>query len=79
LEKIEFDKKLGLYIRQLRKEKTWNQRDLATKMGNPYQNISRLERGEISPTLYWIGRLSEVFEMSLSEFVEGFEQFTQSN
>lgn len=79
MEKIEFDKKLGLYIRQLRKEKTWNQRDLATKMGNPYQNISRLERGEISPTLYWIGRLSEVFEMSLSEFVEGFEQFTQSN
>jgi transcriptional regulator with XRE-family HTH domain len=76
LEKIEFDKKLGLYIRQLRKEKTWNQRDLATKMGNPYQNISRLERGEISPTLYWIGRLSEVFEMSLSEFVEGYEQFT---
>lgn len=76
MEKIEFDKKLGLYIRQLRKEKTWNQRDLATKMGNPYQNISRLERGEISPTLYWIGRLSEVFEMSLSEFVEGYEQFT---
>lgn len=73
VEKSKFDKKLGVFIRQKRIEKGWSQQLLASKMGNNFQNISRLERGEVSPTLYWINELSEALEMNLSEFVEGFE------
>jgi len=75
MEKIEFDKKLGAYVQKLRKEKGWTQQDLAEKIGTMKQNISRLEHGDTSPTFYWISNLALAFEMSLKEFVEGFEVF----
>jgi putative transcriptional regulator len=73
MEKSEFDKRLGLYVRELRTTKGWSQQILAAKMGNNFQNISRLERGEVSPTFFWIDELATVFEMKLKDFVEGFE------
>ena len=73
MNKSEFDTKLGLYVRELRTSKGWSQQILASKMGNNFQNISRLERGELSPTFYWICQLASVFEMNLKDFVEGFE------
>ena len=73
MEKSEFDKRLGLYVRELRTKKGWSQQILAAKMGNNFQNISRLERGEVSPTFFWIDELATAFEMKLKDFVEGFE------
>ncbi|MCF8414615.1 MAG: helix-turn-helix domain-containing protein [Crocinitomicaceae bacterium] len=73
MEKSEFDRRLGLYVRELRTKKGWSQQILASKMGNNFQNISRLERGEVSPTFFWIDELATVFEMKLKDFVEGFE------
>jgi len=70
MEKEEFNKKLGAYIRKKRIQKNWSQEMLADKMGNNYQNISRIERGELSPTLFWCSKLAEAFEMNLHNFVK---------
>ncbi len=65
----QFDKKFGLFVKKKRIELNWSQADLAAKVGNNYQNISRLERGEISPTLFWCYKLADAFEMDFSEVI----------
>lgn len=70
MDKEEFNKKLGQYLKKKREQKKWSQAELASKLGNNFQNISRVERGEISPTLYWYSRLAEVFEMELHIFIK---------
>ena len=44
-------------------------------MGNNFQNISRLERGKLNPTVYWVSQLSNAFEMSMSELFKKFDTF----
>jgi len=70
MEKTEFNKKLGLYIKKKRLQNKWSQAMLADKLGNNYQNISRIERGELSPTLFWCSKLAEAFEMDLHNFIK---------
>jgi putative transcriptional regulator len=62
----------GLFVQKKRLEKDWSQAHLASKVGNNYQNISRLERGEISPTLFWCYKLAEAFEMDLADLIKEF-------
>ena len=68
----DFNVKFGLFVKKKRIEYNLSQADLASKVGNNYQNISRLERGEISPTLYWCYKLAEAFEMNLSDLIKEF-------
>jgi len=70
MEKAEFNKKLGLYIKKKRLQKKWSQALLADKLENNYQNISRIERGELSPTLFWCSKLADAFEMELYKFIK---------
>ena len=51
--------------------------DLADLMGNNFQNISRLERGLITPTLFWVQNLAEAFELKLSDLIIEFEMFVK--
>jgi ribosome-binding protein aMBF1 (putative translation factor) len=44
-------------------------------MSNNFQNISRLERGLITPTLYWVKNLADAFEFKLSDLIIEFEMF----
>ena len=67
-----FDKQFGLFVKKERLGRRWSQADLADKVENNYQNISRLERGEITPTLYWCYKLADAFEMDLSELIKRF-------
>ncbi len=67
-----FDKQFGEFVLKKRQEKGWSQSVLADKVENNYQNISRLERGEITPTLYWCYKLAEAFEMELPELLTEF-------
>lgn len=67
-----FDKHFGLFVKKKRLELDLSQADLAAMIGNNYQNISRLERGEISPTLYWCYKLAEAFEMDLADLIKEF-------
>ena len=73
MDKSEFNKKFGEFLKMKRIEKNWSQTDLASMMENNYQNISRIERGELTPTIYWVQKLSKVFELSISELFKEFE------
>jgi transcriptional regulator with XRE-family HTH domain len=73
MDKTAFNKKLGLLIRQKRIEKGLTQMELADKMNLDYQYISRIERGLISPTVYWMKNLSEALGISSASFMEEFD------
>ena len=73
--KDEFNKNFGLFVKQLRVERNWKQTHLADLMDNNFQNISRLERGEVSSTLYWCSKLAKAFSMTLSELMTNFERY----
>lgn len=66
----QFDKQFGEYVRKKRTSKQWTQPDLASRMGNNFQNVSSLERGEITPTLFWFYRLAESFEMKPEDMMK---------
>jgi transcriptional regulator with XRE-family HTH domain len=71
--KVDFKVVLGNYIRRKRLEKGWSQSDLAAKLGNNYQNVSRLERGKTSPTFEWCYHLADAFNMDMVDFVNEME------
>jgi transcriptional regulator with XRE-family HTH domain len=72
--KEKFNKKFGQFVSKKRIELGMTQSKLASLIGNNAQNISRLERGEVSPTLYWLTLLAKAFEMKLSELIDEFER-----
>jgi len=77
MDKPQFNKKFGEFVVEQRKQRGWSQSELASRIGNNFQNISRMERGEINPTLYWFFRLSQVFEESYTDFSKQFGEFLQ--
>jgi transcriptional regulator with XRE-family HTH domain len=75
MDKSQFNIQLGVFVKEKRKEFNMSQSDLAGKMDNNFQNISRLERGEVSPTLFWFFKLADAFEMDTSSLIMEFEKF----
>ncbi len=75
MEKNEFNKVFGLFLKNRRILNGWSQTDLASILGNNAQNISRIERGEITPTIYWFQKLAEAFNSTSSEFMKELEDF----
>jgi transcriptional regulator with XRE-family HTH domain len=78
MDKSAFNKKLGSYIRKVRIEKGLTQQQLADKLGLDFQYISRIERGLISPTLYWISDLAKALECNDAEFFVNFVNYKQN-
>jgi transcriptional regulator with XRE-family HTH domain len=74
MDKSKFNKQLGIFVKEKRQELKMSQSDLACKLENNFQNISRLERGEVSPTLFWFFRLAEAFEMEPTILIKEFEK-----
>ena len=72
MNKTEFNIKFGAFVKTKREELGLSQSQLAARIGNNYQNISRLERGEVSPTLYWCSLLAEAVEINLGLLVNQF-------
>lgn len=70
MEKSEFNKKIGQHLKKKRLQKKITQAELASKIGADFQNISRIERGVISPTLYWLSKVTDALEMSLGDFIK---------
>lgn len=66
----QFDRQFGQYVKKKRIKLGWTQADLASKLGNDYQNISRMERGEITPTIFWCYKLASAFDIDLSELIK---------
>jgi HTH-type transcriptional repressor of puuD len=69
------DKTFGAYIKFMRDEHRITQVDLAVKVNNSYQNISSLERNKFGPSLTYLYKLADAFNMSIVEFIQGFEDF----
>jgi DNA-binding XRE family transcriptional regulator len=66
-----FDKQFGLFVKKTRIARGLSQADLASMIGNNYQNVSRIERGELTPTIFWCYKLAEAFEMEMEDFIMG--------
>ncbi len=73
MDKNKFNKKFGKFVALKRTQLGITQSELAARMDNNPQNISRLERGEISPTLYWVYNLSIALGIKLHELIKEFE------
>lgn len=76
MNKEKFNKKFGQFVSKKRTELGMTQSKLASLIGNNAQNISRLERGEVSTTLFWLTMLAKAFEVKLSELIEEFENLS---
>jgi transcriptional regulator with XRE-family HTH domain len=75
VDKVDFNKKFGLYVRQMRLNKGWTQAQLGDKISADYQYISSLERGEFAPTVYWVYNLTVALEMTFKDFMVGYHNF----
>lgn len=62
----------GNYVKKVRTEKGLSQLDIASMIGINAQNISAIERGEVSPTLFWITRLCEGLQINPEDFMTDF-------
>jgi len=70
MEKQDFNIEFGKFVKFKRTEKGWSQSELAAKIGHNYQNVSRIERGEINPTIYWCFELlAPAFELTCSTLI----------
>lgn len=79
MERETFNRLFGEFVQHKRKiEKGWTQNDLAEKINNDFQNVSRLERGEINPSIHWVSILANGFELKLSELMKEFEYFVDA-
>lgn len=65
------NKKVGLFIASLRKEKNMTQKELADKLYISDQAVSKWERGLSMPDISLIEKLSDYLEVSVSEILKG--------
>jgi transcriptional regulator with XRE-family HTH domain len=77
MDKEDFNKKLGQYIKQTREELNLSQNDVADLMNNNFQNISAYESGKRNPGTYWIHRLCEALKINPTEFYTNFYKNSQ--
>lgn len=76
MEKAAFNKLFGEFVREKRIMLKLSQAQLGDKMTLDYQYISRVERGLISPTLYWIVGLSNAMDLPLETFIKEFSDYS---
>lgn len=68
------NEKFGKFIAELRKEKSMTQKDLANKLKITDKAISKWERGLGFPDIVLLKPLSEIFEVSITELLNGERQ-----
>lgn len=75
MNKSHFNECLGTFVREKRKQLKMSQSELAAKLENNFQNVSRLERGEVSPTLFWFFKLADAFGQEPNRLLTEFEEY----
>ncbi|WP_082518931.1 helix-turn-helix domain-containing protein [Leifsonia sp. Leaf336] len=70
---FEASKRLGENVRDRRKAAQLSQADLAALSGLDTSTVSRLERGELNPTLTTLLALAITLECEAFELIEGVE------
>lgn len=58
-------KNIGKIIADLRKQKGWSRKELATESGVSREIIGKYERGEAVPSIEFAKRIADVFGVSL--------------
>lgn len=58
-----------LLLKELRKENSWTQKEVAEKLGTSQQNYQRYETGQIEPDIRTLIMLSIIFDVSLNEII----------
>lgn len=64
-------KKIGLFLKELRKEKELTQEQLSEKLGVTNRSISRWENGANMPDLDLVIEIVNYFDISIEEFLDG--------
>ncbi len=73
----EFLEKLGQRIRKIRNEKSWTLVDLAALTDIDTSDLSKLELGYINSTIFTLYKISQAFNITVSELVD-FEKVVNS-
>lgn len=76
MEKTTFNKVFGEFVREKRIALNLSQAQLSDKMALDYQYISSVERGLVSPTLYWIVGLADAMDLPLEVFIKEFSNYS---
>ncbi len=66
----QFQKKVGLRIKQIRLEKGYLQIDIAEDLGVTRQMISKVERGEINLSITYLLKLSIALETTPADLID---------
>jgi transcriptional regulator with XRE-family HTH domain len=59
----------GENLYQLRRERNMSQQELALKIHSSQQCISQWEKGTTEPTLTYLWRLADLFELEVDELI----------
>ena len=70
-EKEKFLKRFGEHIKSIRINKELTGAELARRCFMDKQNISRLEKGQFNPSLYYLKQVCEGLEIDLDELIKG--------
>ena len=62
--------KFGKRIAELREQQGISQSELARRSGKDRQNINRLEKGAINPTLFQLTEIAKALNVSLPELLD---------
>ena len=64
-------KRLGLRVRNLRRDRCWTQVDLAELLGIDRSYLSEIETGKKDPSLTILKTMADGFGMDLGRFLKG--------
>ena len=70
----DLDRRLCLRLQDLRTARNWSLDDLARDSGISRATLSRIERGETSPTATQLGRLCTAFGITMSGLLGGLDE-----
>lgn len=63
-------KKIGLRIKEVRTLKGLSQQELAALIEYEKSNMSRIESGNINPTILTLNKIAKALDVSLSELLQ---------
>lgn len=72
-EKEKFLKRFGEHIKSIRLKKGLTGAELARRCFMDKQNISRLEKGQFNPSIYYLKKVCEGLEIDIEELIKGFK------
>lgn len=74
IEKLEFQKRMGRRVANIRNNKNYTQRELAELCLKDQQSIDKLERGIFNPTGYYLYEIATALGVPITELFVGLEE-----